>query len=150
MSLVLITGASAGIGAGCAEHFAKQGALLSLIGRNAERLAGVVSKIQESGVETEPLSIVADVTVDAERIISETIEKYGCIDILINNAGFSIPGTVETLKMEDYDAIMATNARAVVQLTQLAIPHLIEKKGNIINVSSVGGILAVEGFLAYW
>lgn len=147
--VILITGASSGIGAACAEYFAKEGALLSLVGRNQEKFAKVIKKIQENGVEAEHLVISADVSTDAERIISETIEKYGRLDFLINNAGFIIPGSLETLKMQDFDTVMATNLRGAVELTQLAVSHLIKSKGNVINISSIAGIMALEGCLAY-
>lgn len=147
--VILITGASSGIGAALAEFFAKKGALLALTARSAEKFEKVVENIRKSGVELEPLVILADVTTDAERIINETIDKYGHLDILINNAGFATYGTIETLKMEDYDSMMATNARAVVQLTQLAVPYLIETKGNIVNVSSVAGIIPIPVFIGY-
>lgn len=101
--IVLITGASSGIGAKCAEYYAKEGAKLALVGRNAEKFESVIEQIKESGVEMEPLVILADVSVDAERIISETIEKYGRLDILINNAGFMIPNQFETMQMADFD-----------------------------------------------
>lgn len=147
--VILITGASSGIGASLAIYFAKEKAKLALVGRNAQRFEEVVEKIKEFNVEAEPLVILADIMVDCERIMSETIEKYGCLDILINNAGFAIPGSIETTKIEDYDAIMATNVRGTFLLTQLAIPHLIESKGNIINVSSVCGIRSFPMLLAY-
>lgn len=101
--VILITGANAGIGQAAAEYFAKEGAKLALVGRRAEKFERVVTNIKESGVELEPLIIVADVTTEAERIISETIEKYGRLDVLINNAGFGIYSPLEHLKMEDYD-----------------------------------------------
>lgn len=147
--VVLITGASSGIGATCAEYFAKQGALLALVGRNAERSNQVVEKIKESGVEAEPLLILADISVDSERIINETIEKYGHLDILINNAAFSIAGSIETTRVEDFDSMMGTNVRGTFLLTQLAVPHLIASKGNIVNISSVVGLRSFPNFLAY-
>ncbi len=147
--VVLITGASSGIGTTCAEYFAKEGALLALVGRNAERSAQVVETIRQSGVLTTPLVILADISVDSERIINETIGKYGRLDILINNAGFSIPGTIENMRIEDFDAVFGTNVRGTVLLTKLAVPHLIASRGNIVNVSSVVGLRAFEGILAY-
>lgn len=147
--VILITGGSGGIGAACAVYFAKKGAFLALVGRNEEKFQKVIDKIKDSGVEMEPLIIIADVSTDAERIINGTIEKFGSLDILINNAGFSIPGTIESMKMEDYDAMMATNVRGVVELTQLALPHLIESKGNIVNVSSGLSLMTSAGMIAY-
>lgn len=101
--VILITGASRGIGAACAEHFAKEGALLALVGRDAKKFECLLTNIKENGVEAEPLVILADVTVDTEFIISETIGKYNRLDILINNAGFGILGTIETTTIEDFD-----------------------------------------------
>ncbi|XP_031626743.1 uncharacterized protein LOC116343020 [Contarinia nasturtii] len=147
--VILITGASSGIGAAAAEYFAKKGALLALVGRNAEKFEKVLDKIKASEIDLEPLVILADVSIDAERIMSETIEKYGHLDILINNAGFSIQGTIETLQMDDYDSMMATNVRGVVELTKLAIPYLLETKGNIVNISSAAGIMPVPSNCAY-
>lgn len=147
--VILITGASSGIGAACAEYFSKEGALLALVGRNADRSRKVVDKIKEIGVEAEPLVILADISVDSDRIINETIDKYGRLDILINNAAFSIPGTIENTQLDDFDSMMATNVRGTLLLTQLAVPHLIASKGNIINVSSVCGLRSFEGLLGY-
>lgn len=101
--VILITGASDGIGRGCAEFFAKEKAFLALVGRNAEKFKNVLAQIKQIGVDMEPLVILADISIDYERIIEETIEKYGRLDILINNAGFSIPGSIETTKVEDFD-----------------------------------------------
>lgn len=147
--VVLISGASSGIGAACAFYFAKQGALLALVGRNAERIENVAAKIRESGVEVEPLVILADISIESEQIISATIEKYGRLDILINNAGFAIPGSIESTRIEDFDAIFSTNVRGTFLLTQQAIPHLIESKGNIVSVSSVCGLRSFPTLIAY-
>ncbi|XP_031626587.1 uncharacterized protein LOC116342921 [Contarinia nasturtii] len=147
--VILITGASSGIGAAAAEFFAKQGSLLALVGRNEERFSKVIDKIKESGVEAEPLVILADISVDYERIISETIERYGRLNVLINNAGFAIPGTIESTRTEDFDSIMSTNVRGTFLLTQLAVPHLIATKGNIVNVSSICGLRTFPSLLAY-
>lgn len=147
--VVLITGSSSGIGAACAEYYAKEGALLALVGRNADKFERLVEKINESGAENEPLVILADVTVDAERIITETIEKFGRLDVLINNAGFLVRGTIESTQMEDFDKVMTTMLRAVVELTKLAVPHLIVTKGNIVNMSSCVGIIPAENCIVY-
>lgn len=138
-----------GIGAVAAEYFAKEGALLALVGRNAEKFEKVLANIKANDIETEPLIILADVTIDAERIINETIDKYNRLDILINNAAFGNHASIETLNIDDFDTMMATNVRSVIQLTQLAIPHLVQSKGNIVNVSSIAGIASFQNFLIY-
>lgn len=109
--VILITGGNSGIGADCAEYFAKEGAKLALCGRNAAKFETVIGQIKESGVELEPLVILADVSTDAERIMAETIEKYERLDILINMAGFAIFDSLDTMNMEDYDSMIATNVR---------------------------------------
>lgn len=147
--VILITGASSGIGAACAEYFAQKGALLALVGRNAIKFKAVVDRIKQIGVTNEPLVILADVSIDYERIINETIDKYNRLDILINNAGFGVPGTLQTTTVENFDEIMATNVRGVFLLTQLATSHLIASKGNVVNVSSVCGLRPFNGFLSY-
>lgn len=147
--VILITGASSGIGAACAECFAKEGALLALVGRDADKFKKVLKKIKENGVESEPLIILADICTDSQQIMAETIEKYSRLDILINSAGCVVPGSAENTRIEDFDTMMATNVRGTLMLTQLAIPHLIATKGNIINVSSAASLRPFGNLLGY-
>lgn len=147
--VILITGSSSGIGAACAEYFAREGAHLALVGRNADKFKNVVQKIKEIDASNDPLVILRDVSTEPSQIIDDTIRKYNRLDVLINNAGFSIRGTIENTKIEDFDAIFATNVRAVFQLTHLATPYLIASKGNVVNVSSVAGLRAMKNNLAY-
>lgn len=147
--VILITGASSGIGAACAEYFAKEGALLALVGRKPERAEQVMNKIQTLGVKVEPLFILADISTEYECIITKTIEKYGRLDVLVNNAAFLILGTMESIQIEDFDAMWATNVRGTLLLTKLAAPYLIETKGNIVNISSIASLRQIEMFLGY-
>lgn len=146
--VILITGGNSGIGAACAEYFAKEGALLALVGRRMEKFESIIEKIQSFGVEAEPLVILADITVDAERIINETVEKFGRLDILINSAGMLIGDNLMDMKMEDYDSMMAT-VRGTVEVTKLAVPHLIENKGNIVVISSALGMIMTPDSIGY-
>ncbi|XP_069674966.1 3-oxoacyl-[acyl-carrier-protein] reductase FabG-like [Periplaneta americana] len=150
--VVLITGASSGIGAGTAVHFASFGCRLALCGRNEENLQKVVKQCNETGLPKDKIiSIIGDVCIvtDCERIIKEIIDHYGQLDVLINSAGILISGSIETTKLDDYDKIMNTNVRSLFVLNQLAVPHLIKTKGNIVNVSSVAGLRSFPGVLAY-
>lgn len=149
--VILITGASSGIGAGTAEFLASKGAWLVLVGRNVENLKNVAAKCTPTHGAPEPLQIIADVTdeTDAKRIIDTTIEKFQKLNVLVNNAGILKRGTIENSTLADYDTVMNVNVRSIFHLTQLATPHLIATKGNIVNVSSVNGIRSFAGVLAY-
>ncbi|CAO1385988.1 unnamed protein product [Diamesa tonsa] len=148
--VVLITGASSGIGAQTAVKFAKLGATLSLTGRKLENLEKVAAECCVDGGK-KPLLIPGDITVEADtnRILEETIKKYGQLDVLVNNAGIIETGTIESTSMEQYDRVMNTNIRSMYYLTMLAVPHLIKTQGNVVNVSSVNGIRSFPGVLAY-
>ena len=145
--VVIITGASSGIGAGAAEYFSSLGAKLVLTGRNEANLEATVGKC--SG---EVLPLVADVNVEADRenIISETVKKFGRIDVLVNNAGIGeVLGDILSTSMTQFDNVMNTNVRSIFHLTQLATPYLIKTKGNIVNISSVAGLRSFAGFTVY-
>lgn len=145
--VVLITGASSGIGAATASHLAKLGASLSLSGRNVANLKQVQTDVNAK----ECLTVAGDVTneSDTARILSETIARYGKLDVLVNNAGILEAGTIENTSLEQFDRVMNTNVRSMYHLTMLAVPHLIKQKGSIVNVSSVNGIRSFPGVLAY-
>lgn len=145
--VILVTGASSGIGADAACYLAKLGGKVVLVGRNIDRLNSVAEKIIKSGAPI-PLTIAADITEDAEHIIDETIDHFGKLDVLINSAGMVVPAGVTKLNMQTYDRTMDTNVRSVVVLVQLAIPHLEKTKGNIVNVSSIAGLLPSPSTLA--
>lgn len=149
--IVLITGASSGIGAGTAKFLSSKGAWLVLVGRNMDNLKNVAAECFPTHGAPQPLQIVADVTneADAKRIIDTTIDKFHKLNVLVNCAGILKRGSIETGTLDDYDIIMNVNVRSIFHLTQLAVPHLIATKGNIVNVSSVNGMRSFPGVLAY-
>ncbi|XP_039756611.1 glucose 1-dehydrogenase-like [Pararge aegeria] len=147
--VVLITGASAGIGASCALHFAKLSADLALVGRNVKNLNKIAEQCTKASGK-EPLIIIADISVEENiaRIIKETIDKYERLDVLVNNAGIVIMATFMD-DIKNFDRLVATNIRGPYLLTQQAIPHLIESKGNVVNVSSIVSTVPIPAMMPY-
>lgn len=147
--VAIVTGATSGIGRATALRFAEAGARVAIVGRNAQALNVVAGEIQVAG--SEALAIRADVTVQpiARRIVAQTIEQFGGLDVLVNAAGHLVTGTIEDTTLATWDAMINVNLRAVFNLMQQVIPHLTERKGNIVNVSSVTGLRAFPGVLAY-
>ena len=147
--VVLVTGATSGIGQATAVRFAAAGANLVTVGRNEEALARV-SKILATH-EGRNLAMAGDLSleVDVDRIVAQTLETFGGIDVLVNAAGHISSGTVENTNLSAWDAMLNINLRSVFLLMQKATPTLIERGGNIVNVSSVTGLRAFPGVLAY-
>ena len=142
--VVLITGASEGIGAACAAEFAGAGARLSLTARSAEGLA------RAGG--TSALITVGDLTLEATRrqAVERTLEKFGAIDVLINNAGIGLYGPSWSTSMEDARRLMELNFFALLGMIQLVAPHMRKRRsGTIVNVSSIGGKMPLPWMTLY-
>ena len=136
--VILLTGAGTGIGRACALAFAQKGASLALIGRRKEKLEAVAKECAGS-----PLIVPADLAkkIEVDRAITETITRFGRLDVLINNAGILFPGTVEEITEAQWDQTFQLNVKSVWQLSRAALPHFRKTGGGvIINVASVLGI----------
>ena len=146
---VIVTGATSGIGRATAEAFGREGAAVVLVGRNEAALADAVRCITDPGGRAVPCR--ADVTAaDApDRIVRAAVEAYGGLDILVNAAGVIASGTLEATTDDIWDTMMAVNLRAPFRLMRAALPQLLERKGSVINVSSVNGLRSFPGVLAY-
>eukprot|EP00092_Neocalanus_flemingeri_P002928 GFUD01003131.1.p1 GENE.GFUD01003131.1~~GFUD01003131.1.p1 ORF type:complete len:260 (-),score=94.12 GFUD01003131.1:473-1252(-) len=147
---ILITGASSGIGAGCAAQFAGLGCSLSLVARNREALETVKEECLAAGAR-EVLIVCRDLSLETEceLAVAETAEQFGCIDVLVYSAGILMNGSIETLSPVDYDRVMNINTRSAFIITQQATPHLIRSQGNMVHISSVTGLRAFPGVLSY-
>jgi len=148
--VALVTGASSGIGRGCALQLAAEGAQVCLTGRDTQALEAACAACIQAGA-SKVHHIVADLSKeeDVERVMKETLQTFSQLDILVNNAGILVGGGIEKISMDDYDRQMNINVRAVVQLTKLAVPALLATRGNIVNVSSVTGLRAFPNVVAY-
>ena len=147
--VAFVTGATSGIGRACALAFARGGARVACIGRNATALQEVGDEITTIG--TEVLTVEADLAVEAEaeKALTKALTYFGGIDILVNAAGHISNGTIENTSLEAWDTMLNVNVRTIFHLMQKALPSLIERRGNIVNVSSVTGLRAFPGVLAY-
>lgn len=135
---VIVTGASRGIGRAIAEAFAAEGARLTICARNADVLDATRAALAASGAEVQ--AVVTDVTVaaDAERLIAAAVERYGGLDVLVNNAGGSPRADDPD---ERWQGAFEANVRSVARLSTLARPHLAQAAGGgaIVNIASIYG-----------
>jgi NAD(P)-dependent dehydrogenase (short-subunit alcohol dehydrogenase family) len=147
--VAFVTGATSGIGQACAVAFAQAGANVVCVGRKEDALSELERNLREttSGV----LTIRADLAHedDAERAVQHAAGVFGGIDVLVNAAGHISSGTIENTSLQAWDDMMNVNVRASFLLMQKAAPSLIERRGNIVNISSVTGLRAFPGVLAY-
>ena len=147
--VAVVTGASSGIGKATASLLAKNGATVVAVGRNEKELLAL-----SEGLKAKKGSVkihLADVNEfsQIERMVSETVQNFGQIDILVNSAGVIKTGSIENTTMDDWDKMMNLNVRSVFNLIQKCLQHLEATKGNIVNVSSVAGTRSFPGILAY-
>jgi NAD(P)-dependent dehydrogenase (short-subunit alcohol dehydrogenase family) len=147
--IVIVTGASSGIGRATALKFASQGARVALVARSGDKLAEAAQAIADAGGRA--MALAADVTdaAQVERVVRETVGAWGGIDVLVNAAGIIALGTLENTSLADWDYMMNLNVRAPFYLMQCAMLHLAQRRGNVVNVSSVTGVRAFPGVLAY-
>lgn len=145
--VILVTGATSGIGKAAAVRFSDAGATLILTGRNGDVLENLKSDI----IQDRGFVIPGDITDEQFRIdlINSVKDRYKKLDILINAAGIIASGTIENTRLDDFDKMIDINLRSVFHITQLVVPLLAKSKGNIVNVSSVAGLRAFPGILSY-
>lgn len=145
----LITGATSGIGRATALLFAKAGGSLMLTGRGRDALLEVKNQIDKEGHSCQFMDGDLSDTAFREKLVKDTVSALGKLDILVNAAGIIGSGSIENTSLEDFDFMMDINLRTVFHLMHLAVPHLIETGGNIVNVSSVTGVRVFPGILTY-
>lgn len=148
--VIIVTGASSGIGKALSLQLADEGARLSLAARNTERLDALVRECQNRGGSA--IAIPTDVSNEqnCQALIDQTIQHFGRIDMLVNNAGISVVGEFAELpNLELFKRVMEVNFTGLVQCTYYALPYLKDSCGRVVNVSSLGGKFAIPYNTSY-
>ena len=149
-AVVIVTGASAGIGRETALEFARQGARVVLAARREDRLHALATEIAALGGEA--LVAPTDVarSADIDRLVRVTLDRFGRIDVLVNNAGFGFSGTIEETTEADMRELMDVNYMSAFNATRAVLPHMrARRRGHIVNVASVVGKIAFPFHGAY-
>lgn len=144
---VLVTGAGSGIGAATARRFSALGAHVALIGRTGAKLEAVARELPSERT----LVIAADVAEEPaiRGAIEQTVERFGGLDTLVNNAGVARMGAADAVSLEDWATVMAVNASGVFYASRAALPYLKARGGSIVNTASVSGVRGDWGLAAY-
>ncbi len=147
--VVVITGASSGIGKALAEVYARKGFRVVLAARSRTKLDAMVAAFEEQGLEA--LAVTTDVQQekDCKALIDQTIKTYGQIDVLINNAGISMRALFEDVDLEVIHRLMNVNFWGAVYTTKYALPYLLERRGSVVGVSSIAGFKGLPGRTGY-
>ena len=147
--VVIITGASSGIGRATAKIFVENGSKVVAVGRNDKELNLLRDETHTSGGIIKPVLTDLCETSQVDRLITETIDQFKQLDIVVNAAGIIANGSLESTSLDEWDKMMNINLRSVFYVMHKSVPHLIKTKGNIVNVSSVTGLRAFPNVLAY-
>lgn len=155
-TVALVTGASSGIGAATARRLAQEGASVALIARREDRLRELATTIESEGGTA--LVAVADISDrdQAKAAVARTVEQFGRLDTVVNNAGLMLLGPVVGADTDEWDRMIAVNVQGLLHVTHAALPHLLEaaeqeprRVADIVNVSSIAGRVAWNGYGVY-
>lgn len=147
--VALITGASSGIGASLAQELVDKGAKVSLLARRSDRLEKIAHQIDPSGEKVLPITCDVNQAQDLEKAVNLTQEKFGSIDIVVANAGWSLKGHLEELCLEDYQRLWNTNILGVLRTIYATLNDLKKTKGKLVIISSVKSYIALKGDSPY-
>jgi 7-alpha-hydroxysteroid dehydrogenase len=148
--VAVVTGAGRGIGAGCARAFAEAGADVVIAARTKEQLDEVAADVQAHGRRALVVPMDVSEIDNLERLVDVTVSEFGRIDIVVNNAGGSMPAPLTDTSVKMFESAFHFNVTTAFALSKAALPHLLESgNGAIVNISSAMGRLRDRGFVAY-
>lgn len=145
--IAIITGGGTGIGLSCSKLFCQEGAQAVIFGRRQDRLDQAVEEIGDQA-----LAVSGDITCneDIKRLVKTTVNTYGRVDILINNAGVFTGSPVHEMQDSDWDNLLNINLTGVFKLTREVLPHMMQQQsGSLIHISSILGLVATPNVAAY-
>jgi NADP-dependent 3-hydroxy acid dehydrogenase YdfG len=155
-TVAIITGASSGIGHATARHLAQQGASVAVVARRQDRLDALVAKIKDAGGTA--LAVTADISDlnQSEHAVAKTVEHFGRLDVLVNNAGLMLLGPVVGVDVDEWDRMIAVNQKGLLYMTHAGLPHLLKAAeagprtvADIVNISSLAGRVALTNMAVY-
>jgi len=148
--IILITGASSGIGKQTAIEFAKKGANLILVARRKNKLELIANELEKFNITILVCQCDVSDKVQVKNMSKIVLEKFGTLDILVNNAGFAIYGSVSELSIDEIESQMKTNYFGMIYCIKNFLPHMLKKKsGHIVNVASVAASFGLPGITSY-
>ncbi len=147
--VVIVTGASSGIGKALVYEFAKRGAKIVMAARNLEELEKIEQELKDKNVESLPVQTDVTKESDCKILVEKTIEHFGKLDILVNNAGISMRAMFDELDLDVIHRVMDVNFWGTVNCTRFAIPYLLASKGSLVGIISVAGFLGLPGRTGY-
>ncbi len=147
--VVIITGGSSGIGKALAEEFGRKGSKVVITGRKQVALDEAIASLEAEGIDCFAIQADQSVEEDNKRMAEQTLEKYGKIDILINNAGISMRALFEDVDLDVIRRVMDINFWGVIYATKYCLPELLKSKGSVVGVSSIAGFRGLPARAGY-
>lgn len=147
--VIVITGASSGIGMAAAKTFFRYGAKLALAARSLDKMEALAIDLNDDGSRILCLKTDVSVEADCRRLIDETVRRFGKIDILINNAGISMRAPFKDAKLDVLKRLMDVNFWGTVYCTKFALPEILKSNGSIVGVISTAGYAGLPGRTGY-
>jgi dehydrogenase/reductase SDR family member 7B len=147
--VVIITGASSGIGLACSKEFSNKGFGVVMASRNLEQLRTIEQELKKGNPDILAIKVDVSIENDCKVLIDETIKHFGRIDVLINNAGISMRALFNDLDLKVLHSLMNTNFWGSVYCTKYSLPHILKQKGSVVGVSSIAGFMGLPGRTGY-